>query len=89
MADTVHERALKIDGVDKSLEQCPAAELLPTGCSIRTLDILQDLPVELHGTYDIINVRLIQGGLGDDPVPALRKITAMLSKGFANDSPGW
>lgn len=81
IADTALGQAFRIDGFDKSLEQCPAAELLPKACSVRRLDVLQDLPADLNGEYDVINVRLIQGGLGDDPVPALRNFIAMLKPG--------
>ena len=70
------------DGFDKSLEQCPVAKLLPAGCSIRRLDVLQDVPAHLYGTYDVVNVRLLLGRLGNDPVPALRNLIAMLSMGF-------
>ena len=58
------------------------AELLPKGCSIRRLDILQDVPADLAGIYDVVNVRLLLGSLGEDPVPALRNLIAMLSMGF-------
>lgn len=71
-----------IDGFDTSLEQCPVAELLPARCSVRKLDILRDLPANLKGTYDVVNVRLLLGGLGDDPVPALKNLIAMLSMSF-------
>lgn len=70
---------LRIDGLDKSLEQCPPPELCPEGCSARQLDILGDVPEDLKNVYDIVNVRLIMGGLKDDPVPALRNLIAMLS----------
>ena len=82
IADTALDQPFRIDGFDKSLEQCPVVELLPKACSVRRLDILQDLPADLNGEYDVINVRLIQGGLGDDPVPALRNFIAMLSTNF-------
>ena len=58
------------------------AELLPAGCSIHRLDILRDLPAEWTEMYDVVNVRLLMGGLGDDPVPALRNLIAMLSMAF-------
>ena len=64
------------------------AELLPAGCSIRRLDITRDLPVNLNETYDVVNVRLLLGGLGDDPVPALRNLIAMLSMGFPDNLAG-
>ena len=81
MADVKLEYpALKVDGFDKSLQQCPPDELLPEGCSSRTLDILADLPEDVKGLYDIVNVTLLQGGLEDTPVPALRNMLAMLSE---------
>ena len=58
------------------------AELVPAGCSIHRLDILRDLPADLIEMYDVVNVRLLMGGLGDDPVPALRNLVAMLSMAF-------
>ena len=64
-------------------------ELLPKGCSIRRLDVLQDVPADLKGKYDVVNVRLILGGLGDDPVPALRNFIAMLSTSFPDVLRGW
>ncbi|MCJ1445375.1 MAG: hypothetical protein MMC23_005880 [Stictis urceolatum] len=82
MADVKLEYpALKVDGFDKSLQQCPPDELLPEGCSSRTLDILADLPEDVKGLYDIVNVTLLQGGLEDTPVPALRNMLAMLKPG--------
>ena len=62
-----------------SLDQCPVAEMLPKGCSVRKVNILQDVPADLNGIYDIVHVRLLLGGLGDDPVPALKNFIAMLS----------
>lgn len=85
IADTALNHAYTIDGFDTSLEQCPVAELLPAGCSIRRLDILQDLPASLTEKYDVVHVRLLLGGLGDNPVPALRNLIAMLSMGFPDD----
>lgn len=79
---TLGHQLFRIDGFDKSLEQCPPAELCPEGCSIRQLDILAEVPGDLKNIYDVINVRLIQGGLGDDPVPSLRNLIAMLSMPF-------
>ena len=79
IADTARDQSFRIDGLDISLEQCPAAEMLPKGCSIRKVNILQNVPADLIGIYDIIHVRLILGGLGDDPVPALKNFIAMLS----------
>ena len=68
--------------MDLSLEQCPVTELLPKGCSTRKLDILQEVPADLNEIYDVINVRLILGGLKDDPVPALKNFITMLSMSF-------
>lgn len=80
--DVKPSNAFRIDGFDKSLEQCPPAELWPEGCSIRQLDILEELPQDLENMYDVVNVRLILGGLKNDPVPALKNMIAMLSKLF-------
>ena len=85
MADTAIEHACAVDGFDMSLEQCPVTELLPAGCSVRRLDILRDVPADLKETYDVVNVRLLPGGLGADPAPALRNLIAMLSKGFSDE----
>ena len=70
----------RIDGFDKSLQQCPPAEICLKNCSMRQLDIVDNIPGDLENTYDIVNVRLIQGGFDQDPGPALRNLIKMLSK---------
>lgn len=72
---------LEIDGFDISLNQCPPSEFLPQGCSIRQLDIRADLPEDLRGVYDIVNMRLFIAAIkGTDLLPVLINIMTMLSK---------
>ena len=69
-----------MDGFDISLGQCPPAELLPEGCSVRQLDVLGDLPENLQGVYDIVHLRLFMSAIkDDDPVPLIQNVMAMLS----------
>jgi hypothetical protein len=82
LLDVKPGNAFRIDGFDLSLQQCPPAELCPEGCSIRQLDILGEIPEDLENIYDVVNVRLIQGALKEDPVPALKNMMAMLSMFF-------
>lgn len=76
----------EIDASDKSLRQCPPAAMCPADCSISELDFLEDIPPALHGKYDVVHVRLIQGGLPDDPSAALKNLVVMLSMSYDVES---
>jgi hypothetical protein len=58
----------------------PPADWLPANVSLRTLDILQPIPDELKGQYDVVCIRYF-GVLirNNDPEFVLRNLVDMLS----------
>jgi hypothetical protein len=58
----------------------PPPDWLPSNVSLRTLDILQPVPDELKGQYDVVCIRYF-GVLirNNDPVFVLRNLVDLLS----------
>jgi hypothetical protein len=79
MLDVRSHLERSIDASDESLRQCPPAELCPKDCTISQLDFLQNVSISLHNKYDVVHVRLIMGGLKDDPSFVINNLMAMLS----------
>ena len=79
--------SFEIDGFDLSFAQCAPAELLPQGCSLRRLNILEDIPEDLRNSYDVVNMKLMIASLKNESmaVRALRNLVALLSRLFDAD----
>ncbi|GIJ83008.1 hypothetical protein Asppvi_001525 [Aspergillus pseudoviridinutans] len=67
-----------LDGLDISLDSGPPAEWLPKNATLRQLDIFDDVPPDLVGTYDIVHLRFFMLVVREsDPIPVIRKLLAM------------
>jgi SAM-dependent methyltransferase len=49
----------KVVGLDISDQQFPPSWTWPTNLSLRLYDLLQEVPAELHGQFDVVHVRLL------------------------------
>lgn len=67
-------------GFDVDINQVGPKEWLPKSLSLREWSVFADVPDELVGTFDIVNVRLICFVIEEDPAPVLRNLTKLLSK---------
>lgn len=69
-----------MEGLDIALHQVPAKHLLPGNVNFKRLDLLEEVPEELVGRYDLVHARFLLGIVqNDDPVPLLGKLLKMLS----------
>ena len=72
--------SVHLDGFDISVDQFPSKEWLPENIALHRLDVLQRIPEELKGKYDLVHVRLFLAVVQDyDPTPILRNLMDMLS----------
>ncbi|KAL8743952.1 MAG: hypothetical protein Q9190_003748 [Brigantiaea leucoxantha] len=72
----------QLDGFDINLAQAPHTHWLPRNISLRPLDILQDIPDNLLGKYDLVHVRLLVLVVQQvDPKSILKKLHKMLKPG--------
>ncbi|KAL8718172.1 MAG: hypothetical protein Q9225_004667 [Loekoesia sp. 1 TL-2023] len=72
----------RLDGFDSSIDQFPPKAWWPQNVSLRYLDALEPVPEELHGKYDIVNVRLFMFVIQDgDPKPLLANLRNILKPG--------
>lgn len=74
----------ELHGFDISDEQYPAAGFLPPNMSLRHLNILQDIPPEYVGKYDLVHARLlvqVVNQAGGDPRPIIQNVMKMLKPG--------
>ena len=72
----------RLDGLDISIEQCPAPGFNPPGVSFHHLDILADIPPEYVEKYDVVHARLlvqVVNQAGGDPVPVIRNLLKLVS----------
>lgn len=71
---------MQLYGFDISDSQYPHAAHLPRNIKLEVLDNLQpEPPKELHGTFDIVHLRLWLGGVPDgDPTALLKHATKLL-----------
>ncbi|TGJ84697.1 hypothetical protein E0Z10_g4082 [Xylaria hypoxylon] len=67
-------------GLDVDIAQAGPKEWLPPNLSLRKWSVFDDVPDDLAGTFDIVNVRLIAFVIEDDPTPVLRNLTRLLSE---------
>ncbi|KAI0965899.1 S-adenosyl-L-methionine-dependent methyltransferase [Xylaria arbuscula] len=69
----------KLDGFDISFDAAPPNETLSTGVTFRHWDVKDDVPEDLKGVYDIINVRFFAFVLLNDEIPrGVAKLFALL-----------
>ena len=70
----------RLDGFDISASQFPTKEWLPPNVLLHCLDIFDKIPANLHGQYDIINVRYFCLVVRDNnPTPMIDNLLKMLS----------
>ncbi|MCJ1311616.1 hypothetical protein MMC25_005289 [Agyrium rufum] len=75
-------KSTRLDGFDVQGSQFPAKEWLPPNVHLSQLNAFDELPVDLHGKYDIVNVRyfccVVQQ---NDPSAILKNLVKMLKPG--------
>lgn len=67
-------------GLDTDATQVGHKAWLPENLSVRKWSVFDEVPKDLEGTFDIVNVRLIVFVIEEDPVPVLRNLLKLLSK---------
>jgi trans-aconitate methyltransferase len=73
-----------LDGYDISSALFPEKTALPSNMNLSVLDVKQPVPKQLHGTYDLVHVRLIIAGmLPDDWKVVVRNLSRLLKPGGA------
>lgn len=79
MHDTLKDAQL--DGLDISFDAAPPTHILPPGVTLRHWDIKGNVPEDLVGVYDIVNVRFLAYVILNDEVPGVvEKLFSLLSK---------
>ncbi|KAH8589795.1 hypothetical protein B0O99DRAFT_636249 [Bisporella sp. PMI_857] len=68
-------------GFDTDITQSGPKEWFPENFSLRKWSVFDDVPDDLVGTFDIVNVRLIVFVIEEDPAPVLRNLTKLLKPG--------
>lgn len=70
----------QLDGLDVSFDAAPPTHILPPGVTLRHWDIKQNVPEDLIGVYDIVNVRFLAYVVLNDEVPGVvEKLFSLLS----------
>lgn len=73
----------QLHGYDISPAQYPPKEWLPKNVNLHVLNMLDPVPEELVGTYDVVHVGLlIMVVRNEDPTPVLINLLTLLSKGL-------
>ncbi|KAK3319751.1 hypothetical protein B0T19DRAFT_488015 [Cercophora scortea] len=67
-------------GLDTDIYVGPK-QWLPENLSLRTWSVFDDVPADLAGTFDVVNVRLIVFVIEEDPAPVLRNLLKLLKPG--------
>ena len=67
-------------GFDTDITQVGPKEWLPKNLSLREWSVFAEVPEDLVGTFDIVNVRLIVFVIEEDPTPVLRNLLKLLSE---------
>ncbi|KAI0173628.1 hypothetical protein GGR52DRAFT_543820 [Hypoxylon sp. FL1284] len=68
-------------GIDTDISQVGPKEWLPSNLSLREWDVSGEVPQDLVGQFDIVNLRLFGFIIRDDPYPILRNLIKMLKPG--------
>ncbi|CAD6591305.1 MAG: hypothetical protein ASARMPRED_005303 [Alectoria sarmentosa] len=72
----------QLDGYDISPAQYPPKEWLPKNVNLNVLDMLDPVPEELIGKYDVVHVGLIVMVVrNENPTPVLNNLMALLKPG--------
>lgn len=66
-------------GLDTNTSQAGPPQWLPSNVTIRQWDATTDVPSDLVGQFDIVNLRLFGLVIREDPAPVLRNLIKMLS----------
>ncbi|KAI1168090.1 UMTA methyltransferase family protein [Nemania serpens] len=80
----VHDKLkdAQLDGLDVSFDAAPPTHILPPGVTLRHWDIKQNVPEDLIGVYDIVNVRFLAYVVLNDEVPGVvEKLFSLLKPG--------
>lgn len=68
-------------GLDIDTSQAPPTEWLPSNVSMRQWDVTQEVPADLVGQFDVVQIRLFIFVIKDnDPLPILRNIIKLISE---------
>ncbi|KAF2161500.1 hypothetical protein M409DRAFT_28228 [Zasmidium cellare ATCC 36951] len=71
-----------IEGLDISLKDVPSAEFTPAHVSFHQFDLLQELPAEMTGRFDIVNIQFVMLFIKDSNFSsALHRLLQMLKPG--------
>ncbi|KAI1179000.1 hypothetical protein F4777DRAFT_535249 [Nemania sp. FL0916] len=67
--------------LDADITQVPPKEWCPPNFSIRSWDMFTEVPDDLIGQFDLVNIRLLVWVISDDPTPVLRNLIKLLKPG--------
>lgn len=67
-------------GLDTDPHQAGPQQWLPPNTTVRQWDATTEVPSDLVGQFDIVNLRLFGLVIHDDPKPVLRNMIKMLSE---------
>ncbi|ROW07944.1 hypothetical protein VMCG_03407 [Cytospora schulzeri] len=67
-------------GLDTNTSQAGPPQWLPSNVTIRQWDATTDVPSDLVGQFDIVNIRLFGLVIREDPAPVLRNLIKMLKE---------
>lgn len=67
-------------GIDADITQVGPRKWLPENLTLRQWSVFTDVPDDLVGAFDIVNLRLFAFVIEDDATPILRKLKKLLSE---------
>ncbi|KAI1421944.1 hypothetical protein F5Y12DRAFT_659209 [Xylaria sp. FL1777] len=68
-------------GFDTDISQVPPKEWLPANVAVRSWDVFTEVPDDLIGQFDSVNLRLFSFVIQDDPTHVLRNVIKLLKPG--------
>lgn len=71
--------SVQLVGFDTNTSQAGPPQWLPSNVTIRQWDATTEVPSDLVGQFDIVNLRLFGLVIREDPAPVLRNLMKMLS----------
>ncbi|KAI1879089.1 hypothetical protein JX265_003266 [Neoarthrinium moseri] len=81
MASQLDDDSAEFVGIDTDVTQVGPAEWLPQNLSIRQWSVFTDVPEDLVGKFDIVNIRLFCWVIETNPAAILQKLTKLLKPG--------